>query len=205
MDYKKLINNLTERMGFTPKQVDLCKILDIKTGAMSARATRNANFSDEEIERIEAFYGVDLTGGSYDCIELEHIHINPSCGKGTSVYEDADITPIKLGTQMIQSVLKISDPKNLKIFKASGDSMSPIIEDTDLLLVDVARKDFNNGGIFLLTINNDWFVKRLRLRVTGELDIISDNDRYPVETLKPDTNIEIAVKGRVIKNLSRGL
>ena len=83
--------------------------------------------------------------------------------------------------------------------------MEPVIEDGNILLVDTSRRDFNNGGIFVLTINNEWFVKRLRLRVTGELDIISDNQKYPMETLKPESDVEISVVGRVIKNLSRGL
>lgn len=48
-------------------------------------------------------------------------------------------------------------------------------------------------------------VKRLRKRLSGELDVISDNLKYPVETFKPDADIEIIVKGRVVKNLSRGL
>lgn len=205
MKYSKLIDRLQNLIGFTPKQVDLCKILNYGYSTISARAQRDSEFSDEEIERIEDFYGVDLLGSTGDCIEIEHIHINPSCGRGTAVLDEPEITPIKLGTQMIQSILKISHPQNLKTFKASGDSMESLIEDGDILLVDTGRKDFNNGGIFLLTINNDWFVKRLRLRVTGELEIISDNDKYPVETLQPDANIEIVVKGRVIKNLSRGL
>ncbi len=93
----------------------------------------------------------------------------------------------------------------MKLFKASGDSMEPVISNNDVLLVDIASTDFNNGGIFLLTINNEWFVKRLRLRITGELDIISENEKYPVETLQPNSNIEICIKGRVIKNFSRGL
>ena len=74
-----------------------------------------------------------------------------------------------------------------------------------MLLVDTGRTDFANGGIFLRTIDIDWFVKRLRKRLSGELDVISDNTKYPVETFKPDDDIEIVVKGRVIMNLSRGL
>lgn len=140
-----------------------------------------------------------------DCITIDHIHINPSCGHGTVVMDEAEVTPIKLGTQMIQSVLKVSNPQNLKIFKACGDSMTSVIEDGDLLLVDTGRKDFNNGGIFLLTINNDWYVKRLRKRLSGELDVISDNTHYPIETFEPDSPVEISVMGRVVKNLSRGL
>lgn len=206
MKYDKLIERLQKLIGFTPKQAELCKILDYTSSKISARAQRNSDFSDEEIEKIEKHYGISLTGNNTeDCIVVDHIHIDPSCGKGTAVFADADITPIKLGTAMLQSVMKISHPQNLKTFRASGDSMESIIEDGDMLLVDTGRTDFNNGGIFLLTINNDWFVKRLRKRLSGELDVISDNKQYPVETFKPDDNIEIVIKGRVVKNLSRGL
>ena len=170
---------------------------------------KSKELTDIQIQKIEKFFDVDFTkvndNNTDDCVIVDHIHINPSCGKGTVVLDDADITPIKLGTAMLQSVMKISHPQNLKTFRASGDSMETIIEDGDMLLVDTGRTDFSNGGIFLLTINNDWFVKRLRKRLSGELDIISDNEKYPVETFKPDDNIEIVVKGRVVKNLSRGL
>ena len=85
--------------------------------------------------------------------------------------------------------------------------MSPTIEDGDILLVDIGRTDFNNGGVFLLTINNDWFIKRLRLRITGELEIISENSQKygEPEILRPNDDIEVIIKGRVIKNLSRTL
>ena len=83
--------------------------------------------------------------------------------------------------------------------------MANIIEDSDLLLVDITQTDFTNGGVFLLTINNNWFIKRLRMKVTGELEVISDNSKYPPEIIKPNSDIEVSIKGRVIKNLSRGL
>ena len=190
-------------------QTQIADALGYSVQTINKRAVRNSNFSDEELKQIERVFDVDLSKNSTpdpkDCITVDYIHINPSCGKGTSVYYDTDITPIKLGTQMLQSVLKVSHPQNLKVFKASGDSMTPTIEDSDMLLVDTGRTDYNNGGIFLLTINNDWFIKRLRKRMTGELDIISDNTKYPVETFQPEQNIEVYIKGRVIKNLSRGL
>lgn len=207
MKTDKLLFKLNETLGFTPKAKDFVKILNFANEqSFYSRVKRNSDFSDEEIEKIEKHYGISLTGNNTeDCIVVDHIHIDPSCGKGTAVFADADITPIKLGTAMLQSVMKISHPQNLKTFRASGDSMESIIEDGDMLLVDTGRTDFNNGGIFLLTINNDWFVKRLRKRLSGELDVISDNKQYPVETFKPDDNIEIVIKGRVVKNLSRGL
>ncbi len=202
MKYNKLLSTLQNLIGFRPKQTDLCEILQVKKAAMSARAARDSDFSESEIALIEKHYGIELLT---DCVELDYIKINPSCGQGTVVPDDAEVTPVKIGTELIRELWKIPHPSDLKLFKASGDSMENIIEDGNILLVDTSRRDFNNGGIFVLTINNDWFVKRLRLRITGELDIISDNQKYPIETLKPDGDVEISIVGRVIKNLSRGL
>lgn len=205
MKTNKLIEKLTQEIGFTPKAKDFINILGFTSEQIFYnRVKRDSDFSEDEIEKIEAFYGIDLTGGSVNCIELDYIHIQPSCGLGTVVMDEAEVTPVRIGKEIIKDIWK-AEAKNIKIFRASGDSMEPVIEDGNILLVDTSRNDFNNGGIFVLTINNDWFVKRLRLRVTGELDIISDNEKYPTETLSPDSNIEICVHGRVIKNLSRGL
>lgn len=205
MKTSKLLEKLHQQIGFTPKAKDFMKILGFSNEqSFYSRVKRDSDFSDEEIAKIEAFYAIDLTGGTNNCVELDYIHIQPSCGRGTVVMDEAEVTPVRIGKEIIKDIWK-AEVNNLKLFKASGDSMEPVIEDGNILLIDTSRTDFNNGGIFLLTINNDWFIKRLRLRVTGELDIISDNSKYPVETLKPNSSIEISVKGRVIKNLSRGL
>ena len=163
----------------------------------------NTQVSVTDIQKLEKELNITLMD-SADCITIDHIHINPSCGSGTIVLAEADVTPVKIGREIIKNIWN-SKPEDLKIFKASGDSMQETITDNDLLLIDLAKTDFRNGGIFLLTINNDWYIKRLRLRLTGELDIISDNPKYPIETLSQDTTAEIKVIGRVIKNLSKGL
>ena len=206
MRYNQLFEDLQKLTGKNITDRVMMQVFGLKSpSTIVYKRTKNVDVTDDEINKIEQYFNVSLKNNSTDCISIDYIHLNPSCGKGTVVLQEPEVTPIKLGTQMIQSVLKITDPKSLKIFKASGDSMESIIEDGDMLLIDTTRLDFNNGGIFLLTINNDWFVKRLRRRLSGELDVISDNSKYPVETFNPNDNIEIVIKGRVIKNLSRGL
>lgn len=205
MQTKDLLTALYDKVGFKPTLKDLAKIVGHPSEqTMYSRTARNSTFPDEEIEKIEDHYGISLRNSDNNSLEIEYINIHPSCGRGTIVLDDADSIPVRIGKELIQDVWK-ANPHDLKLFKASGDSMLPLIEDDDILLVNTASKDFNNGGIFLLTINNDWFIKRLRLRVTGELDIISENSKYPIETLLPDTFCEIKIFGRVIKNLSRGL
>ncbi|MCR5260620.1 MAG: hypothetical protein K6C94_02160 [Candidatus Gastranaerophilales bacterium] len=138
-------------------------------------------------------------------ITLEHIGIKPSCGTGTSIYDNAEITPVTLGIDLINNIFKVSDPKKLKLFTASGDSMETTIYDCDLLLVDENRKDYNNGGIFIITINDEWYCKRLRLMLNGDLEIISDNPKYGTEIKHPNDDIEIRIIGKVIRNLSKAL
>lgn len=190
---------LTQKMGMPIKQADLARILNVSRQYIIQMKNKPlpekyTNIIDNKLSNI----------ANDDCIEIEHIHINPSCGSGTVVLAEADVTPVKIGREIIKNIWN-AKPENLKIFQASGDSMADTIEDNNILLVDTSKTDYRNGGIFLLTINNDWYIKRLRLRITGELDIISDNSKYPVETLLPDTAKEIRIIGRVIKNLSRGL
>lgn len=204
MKYSTVIDRLQKFTNTTPSVGDLAKATGLTEKNLYARRTYNREFSEEEMKRIEEYYSITLLG-SEDCIEIDHIHINPSCGRGTVVLEDAIATPVKIGREIIKDLWHVQNPNVLKLFKASGDSMADTIEDGNILLVDTSRTDYQNGGIYLLTINNDWFIKRLRKRLSGELDVISDNSKYPIETFKPNDEIEIIVKGRVIKNLSRGL
>ena len=211
----KLIEAIHEIIGLTKRKISYTDISSaMGISRQYAHQIKEKELTKEQIELLERYFEIDLTdekllygGASTDCVTIQHVHLSPSCGRGTALYHDADITPIKLGTHLIKDVLNVSKPENLKIFKACGDSMSPTIEDGDILLVDIGRSDFNNGGVFLLTINNEWFIKRLRLRISGELEIISENSKKygEPEILKPNDDVEVIIKGRVIKNLSRTL
>ncbi len=203
MRYSELQATLQNLTNTKISITELADVLGVSRQNMHKKITSaKGDIPDDEIQKLEKAFNVTLYD---DYVEIEYIHLKPSCGKGTLVFDEPEITPIKLGTQLILSVLRVPNPKFLKTFTASGDSMEPLIENNDVLLVDTSRTDFSNGGIFLLTINNDWFIKRLRKRLSGELDIISDNNKYPIETFKSDDNVEIKVVGRVVKNLSRGL
>ncbi len=214
MRLKDAIEEITAKTRKKVSYTDIATALDVSR--QYANQIKDKKITFEQIKKLENHFNIRFTIANLqeesttkrdDCVTIEQIHINPSCGKGTSVYYDADITPIKLGIHLIKDILRASSPENLKIFKASGDSMSPTIEDGDMVLVDTGKTNFNNGGIFLITINNEWYIKRLRLRINGLLEIISENtEKYgPPEIIHPFDDIELIIKGRVIKNLSRGL
>lgn len=210
MLYDELISNLQNLTDIRFSQASIGKLIGIKQTAVSNRVANKIPFNIDELLKIEK--ELCLLSGSLsgiqtndNCVDIDYVHIAPSCGRGTVVLDDADITPVRIGKEVIKDIWKVSTPEVLKLFKASGDSMADTIEDGNILLVDTSRTDYNNGGIYVLTINNDWFVKRLRLRINGDLEIISDNPKYEPEILKPDMDIEVKIIGRVIKNLTRGL
>lgn len=140
-----------------------------------------------------------------DCIIIEHIGIKPECGSGLSVYNEPEIRPIRISADTITRYMRCSHPSNLKAFTAQGDSMRPLIDDGDTVLVDTGRTDIVNQGVFVFTSNNEWRIKRLNLKLNGILEVISDNPTYEKEYLTPDDNIDIVIRGRVVLNLSRSL
>lgn len=140
-----------------------------------------------------------------DCITLERICISPSCGNGTIVLDEAEVTPITLGKKLIQNVFRVGNLNDLKVFTATGDSMEPTIFSGDDVLVNIGDCNFNNGGVFVIEKFGDWFIKRLSLRFDGKLEIISDNKKYDTQIIDYNSEVTINIKGKVIKNLSRGL
>jgi len=87
------------------------------------------------------------------------------------------------------------DPRNLLLIAAVGDSMTPTLEDSDLLLVDLSEPRFRHDGIYVLRRENLLEVKRLQRRPDGSLSIISDNPAYAPAIVAGDT---IQIIGRVI-------
>jgi transcriptional regulator with XRE-family HTH domain len=69
------------------------------------------------------------------------------------------------------------------IMEASGDTMEPTINDGDLLLLNLSidRSAINEGGVFVISIDNTPLVKRLQLTADNHLLIRSDNDLYEQE------------------------
>lgn len=205
MNYSELKSKIDNYLNTNVSQAKIAKALDTTVQNLNKKIKNtNTEVTLSDIYKVENYFKISILNNS-DCVTLEHIHINPSCGTGTVIIDEPEITPIKLGRKLLETILRVSNINNLKTFTAVGDSMEDTINDHDLLLVDTGRLDFNNGGIFLLQRNNDWFVKRLRLKLNGDLEVISDNKKYGVETFKPNDDVEIKIKGRVIKNLSKGL
>lgn len=89
-------------------------------------------------------------------------------------------------------------PEKCVIIWAHGDSMTPTIPDGSALIVDHSQTEVKNGSIMVIGVGDDLLVKRIRRRLDGLIDLISDNSAYAPETLGPDALLQLRVIGRVV-------
>lgn len=91
-----------------------------------------------------------------------------------------------------------ANPERCSIIWARGDSMQPTIPDGSILVVDCSQTDVVNGCIYVLNVDDDLLVKRVRRRLDATIEIVSDNSMYPPESLRAEQLRHLRVVGRVV-------
>lgn len=98
---------------------------------------------------------------------------------------------------IIKNIRVITSKENLLIVTGFGDSMRPIFQPGDPVMVDRGVKTVDHDGIYFFRVGEEGFVKRLQ-RIPGEgIVAISENKAYREWTIRPDMDFEVF--GRVVK------
>ncbi len=90
------------------------------------------------------------------------------------------------------------DRGRIEAIHVTGDSMEPTLGDGDLIFIDRDKTQPARGGIYVIATPHGLFIKRLQNRLDGQVDVVSDNPGYPVQTLPSE---EITVVGRAVHTL----
>lgn len=193
MRYSKLLDALQNLIGFKPKQADICKILDYGYSTIGARAQRDSDFSDEEIEKIEEHYGISLRGGDNNSVELNYYpDVFASCGTGCTVFQES---PEKISISK-DSIPDYSPNAEYSVINASGSSMYPIIFEGDkIILKHWQGEQIIDDKIYLFTYNYELFIKKL-VKNIDQIIIKSENKEYENRIITPNETFKII--GRVI-------
>ena len=119
--------------------------------------------------------------------------IHASAGYG-ALNGYTDRTNITLSRDMIPS-----DSKDLEAIRVSGNSMSPTIDDEDVIFIDKKSIEPIDGKIFVVYLCEEVYVKRLFIEPkTKEIILNSDNAIFP--QLKADCD-DFRIIGKVIANM----
>lgn len=131
--------------------------------------------------------------------------VSAAAGSGALVYDENTVKNIQISS----AIINIKTGDKVCFINATGNSMQPVIDDSDLLLVDLSHKDFIDEGIYVIRLENTLLVKRLQ-KIPNGIILISDNAQYSPITLNSDNFNEndVAIIGKVIsviKNFNRNI
>ena len=108
------------------------------------------------------------------------------------------VTMIQVAKSWILARCIAPNFKALHIINAYGDSMRPLIEDGDFVIVDTSKRELIGDGVYVIQANNDTFIKRVQRQINGSILLISDNPRYKPYEIPPDELDTVRIIGKAI-------
>lgn len=155
----------------------------------------NAKKSDE----LKQFLDQHMIGesGIHDYVLVPHHNVAASAGGGSIISDESVVDHLAFKREWITQSLGCQ-PDKICVIQVRGDSMTPTINDADLLLLDLRLVSQKSEGVYVIQNEGSLLVKRLRFKLDGAVEIISDNARYGTETLTGKRAEQLAVLGRVV-------
>jgi len=95
-------------------------------------------------------------------------------------------------------------PGRIKLVTGRGESMRPLIENGDVLMVDTATTSFVGDGVYLINLAGVTQAKLLQARFDG-LYVVSANpnkDAYPEHLIPQEESDNLHIGGKVVKVVS---
>jgi phage repressor protein C with HTH and peptisase S24 domain len=125
------------------------------------------------------------------------LDVHASAGHGTIVEDEAPVAVMNFSEDTLRA-LNVAWSSSLHFIYARGTSMEPTIKDKDMLLVDTVITALQDNAIYVFNRADSIIVKRLRMPILGDLEIISDNGNI-IEKIPFDMLAEVRPVARVIR------
>ncbi len=127
-----------------------------------------------------------------DGYKIDVLNIKASAGTGIENHIVEVIDTIILDKNLFKTPI---NPNKIKLIQVSGDSMFPTLNDGDFVVIDEA-KSHGVDGIYAINLHNQILIKRLKFKLDGTIQIISDNKDYEMEIYNPkETQIPLHIIG----------
>lgn len=130
-----------------------------------------------------------------EVVEIKELDLTFGMGGGT--YLDLPVRP--KGRKFAREWLRLftqSPPSKIFIARGIGDSMSPTIQNDDIVIIDTAQNHVGMGDqIWAVAYGNFGLIKRLRPLPSGGIKIMSDNQHVESEIAYDQ---ELHVVGKVV-------
>lgn len=213
------IRRWRKRIGLDIK--DVAEKLRVKVQAISNWENGHAMPSDTNLRLLARIFGIKsrylefgiedddaerLATGEREARNVRHeflevplfndIKVAAGSGDISFVGDEGDTKPLAFRSEFFAS--RNIDRRKAKCLKVGGNSMSPYLQDGDVVLIEYdSEVRVKDGHCYALRYGTELRIKRLKMRLDGGLDLISDNKDYQIETVKPDEMQYVTVLGEV--------
>ena len=196
MKLDELIQLISNIAGITVNQSMLADSLGITRQTISNRIKTQSEVTVSEIRRVEEFFKISIFSSVTDDIAYidYYTDVFASCGNGSIVFS-SEKTKLPIPISMISGYSK---NKLYSMINASGNSMSPTIDNGDKLIVEHWNgNQIQDNKIYVFCFNNEFFVKRLSKNL-DEIIIKSDNPEYRIRTINGKSAAELILIGKIV-------
>lgn len=119
--------------------------------------------------------------------------VKASAGVGYEILHSQVVDYFKYKTSWL--VAKGIEATKALLIEVSGDSMQPRLQDGDLVLLDMSKRDIINGKAYAVRVDNQLLVKYVHRLPGDKCQLISENSIYP--PINIDSLDDIEIVGRV--------
>lgn len=201
-EYESSPKTFEDRTGIKMAQVSQWfsgyrALRDKALARLEEAAGKPAGYFDRE--RDEIMIGGSPGPDEGDEIVIRQYGAGGSMGSGVVLRDQPGvIRSWRVSPEWVQkNVRNATSASNLAIVTGFGDSMRPMFNPGDPLLIDTGVTTVDFDGIYFFAVDGEGFIKRLQ-RVPGEgMVAISENKAYRDWTIKP--TMEFIVFGRVLR------
>lgn len=149
--------------------IGICKIFDISISYLITGDTS----TKEKADKTAVIHFLNKPKS----IQIPVFEAFGSMGEGAEQPDHDTITgELQLSESWAKENLKgASSYKNIAVITGKGDSMETTFHDGDVLFVDTGIKNFVTNGVYVFSVNNNLFIKRLSRKLDGEIIATCDN------------------------------
>ena len=212
-DLKKVIKKIKEIIALEKKgkkifDKDVANALAIPQTTFATMKKRNSIPFKEILEYCAnkkisinwLFFDQDIEMLAEETDKFFQVHyfsdIRASAGGGSFNFDD-NYEVLSIDRTLMNNIAS-SSTETLEAINVDGESMEPTLQDGSIVFIDRNQTNINKDGIFVASTTAGLFIKRIRQRADGMIELISDNKTYSPEII---TLEEVEIVGRVVGNI----
>ena len=123
--------------------------------------------------------------------------VRASAGGGADIF-DENFRYINVDQNIFKEIIGNFDLKTIEAIIVEGESMEPTLKNGSIVFLDRSQTDISKDGIYVVNSTGGLFVKRLRMRIDGHIELISDNILYENEIISAE---EASIVGKVVGSI----